>query len=60
MMPSLEMKVMSSVKVASRHEVRQEPSLDIDLQASGRLMTLAQLAITIARREGLIGKTGDK
>lgn len=51
---------MTSVKLASRHEVVQEASLDIDPQALGRLKTLAQLAVIIGRREGLIGKEASK
>ena len=47
---------MGSIKIASRDEVDQGVSLDIDPAALARLKTLVQLAVAIGRREGLIGK----
>ncbi len=51
---------MGSLKVKSRIEDKPEMSLDADPATLGRLKTLVQLAITIGRREGLIGKEVSK
>ena len=51
---------MGSLKLKSPIEDQPEMSLESDPAAMGRLKTLAQLAITIGRREGLIGKEESK
>jgi len=51
---------VGSLKLKSRIEDHPDISLDSDPAAMGRLKTLAQLAITIGRREGLIGKEASK
>lgn len=51
---------MSGIKLKPRIEDQPEMTLDADPAAMGRLKTLVQLAITIGRREGLIGKEASK
>jgi hypothetical protein len=51
---------VGSLKLKSRIEDQPEMSVDSDPAAIERLKTLAQLVITIGRREGLIGKEASK